>query len=445
MFSMRPLPRPRCSNQRFDVTYRMLVASLLVAVFTLFLSRGMGTHLLFWNEPHLRDDSDPTTTRSTLSTVNSSVRTTSADVPASPQPANGNRPNKDSWNADDGLDGLLRLIHAIVNSIMTASGVGWRIAHWYTPAIGATLWVTLVDGSLRRETLLQSRMSSAQRRIRRTTLVTKLIIFAGAVSALNSPHSCRLFLSASVACSTTPGASVATPAVSVGIGLLLTPMSMRATLVSKLPLVVIALCVLRSAISSINNHGDPFYYDKQISCEEHSGFLCFLAMVSVSIYALVDAPTVQVAAAAVCVHVAASLGSCRNDALEASAGLVHIGVLVALQHWSRKRARGHTRLYTRRDREHQNTAAEVSNWAAVDDEFGDESEIRDVECYQAIGGGGEDYEEDYEEVGAPIDYEVGAGGGGEGACTGGRGTYDDANQRADGTRSVTRSVVLAVR
>ena len=407
------------------MTYRMLVASLLVTVFTLFLSRGMGTHLLFWNKPQLRDDSDPTTT---LSTVNSSVRTTSTDVPASSQPANGNRPNKDSWNGDDGLDGLLGLIHAIVNSIVTASGLGWRLAHWYTPAIGAALWVTLVDGSLRRETLLQSRMSSAQRRIRRTTLVTKLIIFAGAVSALNSPHSV----------STTPGASVAMPAFSVGIGLLLIPMSMRATLVSKLPFLVIVLCILRSAITFIN-HGDPFYYDKQISCEEHSGFLCFLAMVSVGIYTLLDAPTVQIAAAAVCVHVAASLGSCRNDVLEASAGLVHIGVLVALQHWSRKRARGHTRLSTRRDREHQNTAAEVSNWAAIDDE----SEIRDGECYQVIGGGVEDYEEF--DVGAGGGGGGGGGGEGEGTGTGGRGTYGDANQRADGTRSVTRSVVLAVR
>ena len=57
-------------------------------------------------------------------------------------------------------------------------------------------------------------------------------------------------------------------------------------------------------------------------------------MVGVGAYTLVDAPTFQVAAAAACVHMAASLGSCRDDILEASAGLVHIVVLVALQHWA---------------------------------------------------------------------------------------------------------------
>ena len=104
------VPTIRCQPHRhapaiLDVSYRILLVSLLVAVCNIFVSRGIGTHLLLWHSPYYQ--LDPVDSDPLPALTNSSVNTGAldvADVPAPPQPEN----NKDGRWIGGGLPTLPR-------------------------------------------------------------------------------------------------------------------------------------------------------------------------------------------------------------------------------------------------------------------------------------------------------------------------------------------------
>ena len=361
---------PRCHGLcQLDLTHRLLLASVLAAVATSFLSDGVGWHLLFWNQ-HVQ-----------LSPAPARGPTIASATPSGALPLGAPIPFVGINNTATGPlltgGGLAAMVGGTTRRLFTLGGAGWsrfRTALFGLPAIGALLWVALVHTGLRHEAVLLSRMSRTERRARRTALVTKAMIFSSAVAAVNAPieggglegasdHPTLLLGLNDTSLMPPVGRLIA---VAAGAGLVLLPLPLRsAFILNCLPFPFVAAIRISRLVGSFVQHRDPFFYDRQIGCKTQTRFLSFLAMSCVCSSALIGAPTHHVAATLLVVHLAAVVfGSCRDEPLAAVLVMVYIALLVVLLHWSRRSAKAHAIQQNRTDREQKQTAEEVSNWAA---------------------------------------------------------------------------------
>ena len=356
---------PRCYGLcQLDVTHRLVFASVLAAVAMSFLSDGVGWHLLFWNH-HVQLSLTPFV----------GLNTSPSEAVGAPTPVVGLNSTATGPLLTGG--GLAARVGGNTRRLFMPGGAGWwwsrfRTALFGLPVIGALVWVSLVHTGLRHEAVLLSRMSHSERRARRTALVTKTMIFSCAVAAVNAPiggglegaSDPTLLLGLNDTSSMPPVGRLI--AVAAGAGLVLMPLTLRsAFILNCLPFPFVAAIRITRLVGSFVQHRDPFFYDRQISCETQARFMSFLAMTCVCTSALIDAPTHLVAATLLFVHLAAvGFGSCRDDPLAAVLVMVYVALLVVLLQWSRRSAKAHAIQQNRTDREHKQTAEEVSNWAA---------------------------------------------------------------------------------
>ena len=287
----------------------------------------------------------------------------------------------------------------------------------FLPAVGAGLWFLLVHGALQRESLLLSRLASpSEQRARRTRVATKaLVLFSVACFAFSPFSSSLLWSLLSLKgmpfflwldpqqlpnYEETALASSIVYVATITAGILFLPASMRSTAVLHGgPVIAITSRCVRSAVA-FARHNDPFYFDKQNSCDAYVGFVCPQLFVLAGFFALVDTPTLHAAAALFSAGghgalVSVAFGACRNDVLEVCAVLTYTAVLVALMVRSKTSVRLHVKHHRRGDRENRIVADGVSNWAApsrttssTDDDDGDGNGDRWVEVAEERNGCG---------------------------------------------------------
>ena len=169
------------------------------------------------------------------------------------------------------------------------------------------------------------------------------------------------------------------------------PKSVRTTFVTHCALIGAGWCIVRGAVAYAL-HSDAFYYDKVLSCGGAAPFIAFRNFFSVALFALVGTPTLPFAAAFSVTAAIMVFGSCGNDMFEASAFVVFNGVLVALQHWSRRSARLYTIHHNKLDREQRVIAQGVAKWAApnvpASSSDGENEDDEEEDEERGRGGGG---------------------------------------------------------
>ena len=209
-------------------------------------------------------------------------------------------------------------------------------------------------------------------------MAAKALFLFGAVSVLNAPQ-------ASVESALTH------TSLWFGASPVLMPKSLRTTVVTHCALICSGVFTIRGAVAYAL-HSDAFYYDKVMSCGRAAPFIAFRLFFAWTMFALVGTPTLPIAAAFSVSAAIMVFGACGNDMLEASAFVVFIGVLVALQHWSRRSARLYTIHHNKLDREQRVIAQGVANWAApnvpASNSDGENEDDEEEDEERGRGGGG---------------------------------------------------------
>ena len=308
----------RWLGDRLDLVHRMLLASFLVAACVSYVAHDhtLGWHVVCWNGGVCGPVFELAVSR-LWPTPNGSTT-----LAASARPA------------DD-------------------PGAVWQFfAILCTPLLGAGAWLAFMHGGFAKEARCLSSMSLTKQRERTTHMATKAFFLFGAVSVLNAPRA-----------SVSDADRALTTVAFYGVGPILMPMSLRTTFVTHNALICAGLFTIRGGVAYAL-HSDAFYYDKVMSCGAAAPFIAFRLFFAVTMFALVGTPTLPVAAFCSVAAAIVAFGACGNDVFEASAFLVFIGVLVALQHWSRRSARLYTIHHNKQDREQRVIAQGVTNWAA---------------------------------------------------------------------------------